>query len=67
MTEFDKLKDIATADPVCGKVLNPDEVRAQELYAGWAYFFCSEQCRDAFVNNPNTYIDRRTLAPDHRE
>ncbi len=54
-------------DPVCGMIFDIEKASFQEDYQGWAYFFCSERCRDAFVRNPIAYIDERTLVPDHRK
>jgi YHS domain-containing protein len=43
-------------DPVCGMELDPGQVEAQARYQGTAYYFCSEECRRLFEENPEAYV-----------
>ena len=41
-------------DPVCGMLV--DSHKIEIVYAEVHYAFCSEQCRERFVENPHLYI-----------
>ena len=41
-------------DPVCGADLDP-KVSIHEQREGRDYYFCSEECRDKFSENPSDY------------
>ncbi|WP_431190556.1 YHS domain-containing protein [Bauldia litoralis] len=41
-------------DPVCGKTIDLGAAESAEHH-GWAYFFCSEACRAAFLAAPHRY------------
>ncbi|MBZ0105457.1 MAG: YHS domain-containing protein [Sulfuricella denitrificans] len=43
-------------DPVCEMDVNPDQNQA--TYLGMNFAFCSEQCRQRFMANPNLYIGK---------
>ncbi|ESR27453.1 YHS domain-containing protein [Lutibaculum baratangense] len=43
---------IEVRDPVCGAVLDVGDAAACEERDGWAYFFCSDDCRRAFAGEP---------------
>ncbi len=50
-------------DPVCG--MEVDEVRAETLgltsvFKGKTYYFCSEECKEEFDNNPAQFIEEST-------
>lgn len=42
-------------DPVCGMWLDPARAVASEQYDGDTYYFCSRNCRDRFVAEPQRY------------
>jgi YHS domain-containing protein len=42
-------------DPVCGKEFDLEDAAACAEHQGWAHFFCSNQCRDTFQENPSRY------------
>lgn len=42
-------------DPVCGMMLEKQGAPAQIQHQGQTYYFCSVQCRDEFVSNPEQY------------
>lgn len=41
-------------DPVCNMMVDPDQLAVAHL--GMHFAFCSEQCRQRFLNNPDLYI-----------
>ncbi len=45
-------------DPVCGMELTPGQVEAQDRYKGKAYYFCSEECRQTFMEDPEAFVGR---------
>ena len=52
---------MATAvDPVCGMEVDPALAPAQTSYEGQAYFFCSDECRRLFEENPSEYLKSTT-------
>lgn len=48
-------------DPVCGMIVNPNEVAAAAVYGGSTHYFCSTECRDKFEKAPDEYLG--TAAP----
>ena len=42
-------------DPVCGKLMDLEDTVGSEDHEGWAYSFCSEQCRDLFMESPDRF------------
>lgn len=40
-------------DPVCGMYLDPRLAIRDEMKG--TYYFCSEQCRDQFMSNPERF------------
>lgn len=40
---------ISVKDPVCGMEFDLCDAQAHEDYRGWAYFFCSDRCRQEFA------------------
>ena len=47
-------------DPVCAMVMSPSRARATAQHDGTTYCFCSSNCRDCFVRDPDHYL--RTTA-----
>lgn len=45
-------------DPVCGMQIDTSEAAAQTIHEGQAYFFCSEDCRRTFEENPEEFVGR---------
>jgi YHS domain-containing protein len=43
-------------DPVCGMRIEPDDAVAHLDFEGSTYYFCSEACRDAFVEDPHRFV-----------
>lgn len=44
-------------DLVCGMELTPDEVKFSSEHKKKTYFFCSENCKQHFDNNPDKYTE----------
>ena len=44
-----------TIDPVCGMKVEPSKATVEIGYEGRKFFFCSENCRNKFKNNPDKY------------
>jgi len=42
-------------DPVCGMYLDPRLAIRAEIDKGVSHFFCSEKCRNQFMNNPGQF------------
>jgi YHS domain-containing protein len=43
-------------DPVCRMTIDPATAVACEKYGGTLLYFCSKNCRDRFLENPNPYV-----------
>ncbi len=48
----------AWIDPVCGMPVETDNAVAKKRFRGQSYYFCSEQCQQAFIQNPAKYTRR---------
>ncbi len=44
-------------DPVCGMEVDPGLTRLVAIYRGHSYWFCTEDCREAFETNPQKYLE----------
>lgn len=45
-------------DPVCGMEIDPSNAAGSRLVGREVYFFCSQNCLDAFERNPSRYVHR---------
>jgi uncharacterized protein (TIGR00725 family) len=45
-------------DPVCLMELDPRDAKAVAEYRGRSYYFCSEQCKEKFLQRPETFLDK---------
>src|SRR5690606_5163293 len=43
-------------DPVCGMQVDPTTAAGSHEYAGTDYYFCSEHCRQKFVQSPESFL-----------
>ena len=43
-------------DPVCGMVVVPNKSEISAEIDGETYFFCAENCRKSFLENPQKYL-----------
>jgi YHS domain-containing protein len=48
--------DNTATDPVCGMSVNRADAPAQMDYQGTTYFFCIDECRNKFAENPRRYL-----------
>jgi Cu+-exporting ATPase len=44
-------------DPVCGTEVNTMSAAVQCEYGGQAFYFCSEACRQRFLEAPERYLN----------
>ena len=44
-------------DPVCGMDLDPEGTEHFVTYQGETYYFCSLACQEAFLRDPQTYVE----------
>jgi len=42
-------------DPVCRMIIEKEKAVASVEYKGEIYYFCSEECKEAFLKNPEKY------------
>jgi YHS domain-containing protein len=54
------LRPIEMRDPVCGK-LQTGESDYEATYRDRNYVFCSEPCRNKFIQNPKWYVPYNPL------
>ena len=45
-------------DPVCGMEIDSSQAAAQTIYEGQAYYFCSQECRRTFEENPRECLQQ---------
>lgn len=48
--------DSTTQCPVCGMVVDPAHPRYTAVHDAQTYQFCSEGCREAFLEDPASYV-----------
>jgi YHS domain-containing protein len=44
-------------DPVCGMKVDEKDPEFQTQFAGRKYTFCSDECRKAFAERPEEYVE----------
>jgi len=47
-------------DPVCGMEIDDTKAAGRYEYKGHIYHFCSQTCKDKFVNSPDSYLHPET-------
>ncbi|MEO8725382.1 MAG: YHS domain-containing protein [Acidobacteriaceae bacterium] len=48
-----------TTDPVCGMFIDTDDGNTVEQeFEGHGYHFCSQKCKEEFLNHPDKYRDK---------
>ena len=50
------LRSELVADPACGIIQPRSQARARVQHDGREYYFCTEDCRNAFVGDPESYL-----------
>ncbi len=48
-------------DPVCGMSVNPNNA-LKATYGDRDFYFCSDVCQQAFINDPLKYVDKSKSA-----
>ena len=43
-------------DPVCGMAVDPAKTKFKSVYQDKEYFFCSQNCKNQFDQNPQEFI-----------
>lgn len=43
-------------DPVCGMDVDEANAAVTTDYQGTTYYFCAEECKEAFESEPNEYV-----------
>ena len=43
-------------DPVCGMDVEPDEAAGQSDFQGKTYYFCCNECKAKFDQNPQAFV-----------
>lgn len=57
MEELTENKDEAMVkDPVCGMIKSKNQMKAQWLYKGIVYYFCSDGDKEMFIAYPDHWI-----------
>ena len=56
----DSFEDEVAIDPVCNMRIGRSSAKAQLDYAGHSYYFCSDECRQRFSQEPLRYIQFKT-------
>jgi len=46
-----------TKDPVCGMAVDESRAAATATHKGQTYYFCSESCKNKFLQDPTRYTD----------
>ncbi|HEY8447959.1 MAG TPA: YHS domain-containing protein [Thermomicrobiales bacterium] len=47
---------MTVTDPVCGMEIDSSQAAAQSQYQGQTYYFCSQECKEKFDQNPQQYV-----------
>ncbi len=47
---------IAHKDPVCGMDVEPNLAAGETEYQGQIYYFCCEECKHLFHQDPSNYV-----------
>ena len=50
------IEEAAVIDPVCGKEVTVESEWTAE-YEGVTFYFCSQDCRDKFIEEPGKYLE----------
>lgn len=45
-------------DPVCGMVIEESDAVGTSEYEGKRYYFCSDDCKTSFDENPEDYAEK---------
>ena len=48
---------MSVKDPVCGMTIEKDDAVGTSVYQDQTYYFCSNDCKEEFDENPEDYAD----------
>jgi len=46
-------------DPVCGMNVDPDQAAGESEYQGETYYFCCQDCKRMFDEDPTMYVSEQ--------
>jgi YHS domain-containing protein len=49
-------------DPVCGMQVDEQKAAAKTKYGNRDYYFCSQDCKRQFEQNPERYVQQQTVS-----
>ena len=49
-------------DPVCGMEVESDEAAGQSEHDGKTYYFCCNECKTEFDQNPQAFVQQKQKA-----
>lgn len=52
-------------DPVCGAEVSPKQAQWLTTNDGCVHYFCSSQCRAAFIDDPDFYLEQARVESRH--
>ena len=58
LQDYSQGEPVFSVDPVCGKKIDEARAAGNIGYEGQIYYFCSEDCRRAFQEEPGKYAGR---------
>ena len=56
-TQHDAASPAGVLDPVCGMTIDPADAVGHTEHRGQTYYFCHESCLEAFVADPERFLD----------
>jgi P-type Cu+ transporter len=56
-TQHDTASPAGVTDPVCGMTIDPADAVGHTEYRGHTYYFCHSSCQEAFVADPQQFLD----------
>ena len=57
----DEFSEEPATDPVCGMQISRAAAAASDSYYGHPYYFCCEDCHQKFQQEPNQYVQIKTM------
>ncbi len=52
-------------DPVCKMNIEKEEAKGEVKYESETYYFCSAECKEEFLKNPDKYVHRKPKRPEN--
>lgn len=56
LKDYSDDKPVSSRDPVCGAIVEEDKAPAKMEYDGEMLYFCSNDCKKKFDNEPELYF-----------